>query len=217
MSTSEVEIANMALSQIGVRSINSFDEASLAAQQCRLFYPKLRDSILTSLKWGFATRIAPLALTAEELFNWVYIYDYPANCLKIHELIPDYQTVGVDSQGLRPRIALEPYTFIEIEEPEYQIFNIGGDKVVACNYENARIEYTHKVTDPNLFPLNFQLALSMLLASTIVVSLADIKEGMAIQRSTYQQYMIYRQQAMVDNANEMNYNQPDSKFIQIRR
>lgn len=207
----------MALAQIGVKSINSLDESSLAAQLCKLYYNKLRDSMLTSLNWNFSRSIDLLPLTTDEVFNWVYVYQYPVNCLKIYRLIPDYETLNSESSGLRPRAALEETDRIEIEEPEYQIFNINGDKRIATNYENVRIEYNKAVTDTNLFPLNFQLALASLLASTIVVQLADVKEGLALQRNTMQQYMAYRQQAMVDDANEMNYNIPDSEFIRIRR
>lgn len=215
--SSEIEVCNIALAQIGVLSINSLDEASRAAQLCKLHYPVLRDSLLRATTWNFATRIEPLALTTKEVFDWVFVYSYPINCHKIMRIIPDYETVNSDSGGLRPREALYNYHTINLAEPEYKIFNIDGDRVIASNYENLRAEFNLKVVDPGVMPINFRLALSYLLAMTIAIPLADTKEGIALQRSSQQMYTFYYNQAMIDNANEEQHNEPDSEFIQIRR
>lgn len=54
-------ICNMALGYAGVRArINSIDEASAAAQTCKVYYTQYRDDLLNEYRWPFATRRADL-------------------------------------------------------------------------------------------------------------------------------------------------------------
>ena len=80
---SDVEICNIALSNIRAGSINSLDENSLQAQQCKLKYALLRDRMLTEVPWTFNRKIRALSVLTTEIFNWAYAYQYPTDCLKI--------------------------------------------------------------------------------------------------------------------------------------
>ena len=52
---SEVSICNQALLWLGQETISSFDDLSTTAQWCRNNYPFIRDAVLESRMWTFAT------------------------------------------------------------------------------------------------------------------------------------------------------------------
>lgn len=214
---SDVEICNMALSQIGAGSINSLTEPSIEAQQCKLYFTTLRNQMLTGANWGFATDIKILALTENTLFDWVYVYQYPSDCLKIQEAIADYATVDNNTVGLQARFRLyDEQHQPEIEEPKYQVYNIDGDKVIASNYENLRIKYTKQVTDPNLMTDDFRLALSNLIASRIAVAITGVSEGRALKNDALKEYQFYLGKAKEIDANQQHAYLPESEFTNIR-
>jgi len=68
--SSTIEICNLALSQIRTGSINSLDEASVQAQQCKLFFTAALNQLLNDTTWPFAHGIAALNLLTTEVFNW---------------------------------------------------------------------------------------------------------------------------------------------------
>ncbi len=100
--TSEVDIANRALSAIGTRSsIASLAENSPEARQCARLLEPLRDELLRLAPWNCATIFNNLALicsapgtpenpsTAPATWtrgipppSWAYEYAYPADCLR---------------------------------------------------------------------------------------------------------------------------------------
>ena len=110
--TSEVDIANRALSAIGTRSqIASLAEQSNEAIQCTLLLATIRDEIVRMAPWNSATNFNNLALicaapgTPENptIGNatwqkgippppWAYEYAYPADCLRPLYIIPQFTT-----------------------------------------------------------------------------------------------------------------------------
>lgn len=55
-------ICNMALSYLARQRINDINEQSETARQCNLFYEQAKRELLREYTWGFAKRVAPLAL-----------------------------------------------------------------------------------------------------------------------------------------------------------
>ena len=215
--SSAVEICNMALSQIGAGSINSLTESSIEAQQCNLYYTVLLNQMLSDSNWNFATTIEPLAVTTEEVFNWVYAYAYPSACLKVHHLIPNHQQYSSDT-GVASRYRYaDSFHMPEIEEPEYQVLTSGGQKLIVSNYAGLRIQYTKKITDPNDMPDNFRLALSNLIASRIAIAITGVSEGRALKQDALKEYAFYKDKAKEQDANESLSYMPESDFITIRR
>jgi hypothetical protein len=149
---SEVDICNMALSGIRGGSINSLDEASLQAQQCKLKYPFLRDMLLRDVPWNFAHKEDALALLTDDLFNWVYAYQYPSDCLYINRLILNFEEFGDTGDGVtRSRHIEDIYSPDLGRQVKYEIQNLDGNRVIAANEPTLRISYRKKITDPNLF------------------------------------------------------------------
>lgn len=213
---SVVEIGNLALSHIRAGTINSLTEASVQAQQVSLLYPILRDQVLQDAPWQFARKVQALALRTDELFNWVYAYQYPSDCIKIRRLIINFEEIN-SSVGVRSRFYDPNLAFPGVRDKvKYQIQNVNGDKVIAANEMELRAEYTVKVEDPNLFDPQFILGLSHLLAAHLAVPLVGTDLGAKLQRDMLSIYRGYIDSATAADLNEQFQEQPDSDFITIR-
>lgn len=64
--------------------MSSLEEESLGAQLCSQFYPEIRDEVLESHYWSFATRYVLLARLPEAPpFGFAHAYQLPADCLRV--------------------------------------------------------------------------------------------------------------------------------------
>lgn len=217
--TSEVEICNLALSNIRSGSINALDESSLQAQQCNLKYGLLRNRCLQDIPWSFNRRIEPLALTAHDVYNWAYGYQYPNECLKIHRLLGAHEQLSNTEAEVVSRLIdsqILPIRNVR-RRVEHEVFNIDGDKIIAANESELRIEYSAKVTDPNLYSTDFILALSHLLAAEIAIPIVGAETGRQLRIDEMELYNSYLNSAIAIDANE-DYVEPAlSEFETIRR
>lgn len=213
----EIEICNLALSNIRAGSINSFTESSLQAQNCKLKYAFMRDRCLKE-SWDFNRTIAALATIEVTIYNWAYAYSYPANCLKIHRIIPEYEEITGDASVVSRLIDTQvlPISAYRRQVP-HEIFNFSNVKVIGCNETTLYIDYAKKVEDPNLFSDDFILALSHLLASEIAVPLVGAEKGRQLRSDSLQLYESYINSAAVDDSNESFLESNDSEFVTVRR
>lgn len=217
--SSEVEICNLALSNIRAGSINSLDEGSLQAQVCKLKYPILRDRCLREITWTFNRKIKPLALVTDEIFNWAYAYKYPVDCLKIHRLIGTYEEIplgAVDVVSKRRDVDLITPSDVRQQIP-YEVFNINDKKILGSNQPDLRIDYAATVTDPNLFTDDFILALSHLLASEIAIPIAGGEIGRGLRSDSFNIYEAYLSSAITADQNDQFFEPPESEFVTVRR
>lgn len=215
--TSEVEICNLALSHIRARSINSLTETSLEAQQCKLKYEPLRDFLLRDAPWNFAQRIEPLALTTKEVFNWVYVYQYPSSCLHVNRLILNYEEFTANDGAYRARHIEDIYTPDLGRQVKYRKMNVDGSLVIVANEPDLRIDYRSRVTNPNLFDPTFILALSHLLAAELAMAITGGDTGRKLRSDELQIYQSYIDAAVASDLNESYDESVDSEFITIRR
>lgn len=65
MALSAIALCSRALLKLGANTIASFDEGTAEAEVAANLYPSLRDALLSSYPWKFATGQAPLALLAD--------------------------------------------------------------------------------------------------------------------------------------------------------
>lgn len=77
------DICNIALSYIGKRQIQSLDEQSETARQCKLHYNNARQNLLRSYAWGFAKKVTVAALLNTKYPGWEYVYAYPSECVSL--------------------------------------------------------------------------------------------------------------------------------------
>lgn len=84
--TTETQLLNDALSQIGATRISNIDDESVNANHCLAFYGPLRDAYLRRHHWNFAYKRAQLAqnLTAP-VSGYAYSYRLPPDSLKVTE------------------------------------------------------------------------------------------------------------------------------------
>ena len=88
--SSEVEISNSALLQLGEDPITSMDDATKKASLCKLFYPTVRDAVLRAYPWRCAITFQSLGLLAgvdaisTEATPFAYTFQLPVNpwCLR---------------------------------------------------------------------------------------------------------------------------------------
>lgn len=87
--TTNVDITNRALAQIGARSkIVSMTDGSPEALYANLLYNPLRDFMLTEGDYDFSMTEAALNVAAAPGTVWAFTYSYPSGALRIRSLVP---------------------------------------------------------------------------------------------------------------------------------
>jgi hypothetical protein len=219
---SEISICNQALGSIRGGSINSLDENSVQAQNCKLWYAHCRDLILKKASWGFARKISALAVLDQPVFNWSYTYAYPLDCIHVNNVIPDIEyhpAVDPDEEltlsptALRLSDTVSPPSWPKVQ---YQVMKGTAQKIIVSNEPRLRIDYRAKITDPNQFDPTFTSALIHLLSSFLAVPILGVEMGQKMKREQLEIYNYMVEEAEVDNANERHRETPESEFITCR-
>lgn len=215
---SEVEICNLALSNIRAGSINSLNEGSIQAQVCKLKYPILRDRCLREIPWQFNHKIRALAPVTTDIFNWAYAYSYPVDCLKVRRLVGSYEALPAGTSNVASRLLdsrVMPLKDIRRQIP-YEVFNFDDAKVIGSDQPDLRIDFAAKVTDPNLFSDDFIMALSHLLSSELAVPIVGAELGRALRNDSLQLYRQYLASAIATDQNDQYLSVGESDFVTIR-
>lgn len=83
MALSAIALSSRALLKIGAATIASFDEGSAEAEVAANLYPPVRDALLSSHPWNFATGQVTLPrLAALPIADYAYAYQLPADFLR---------------------------------------------------------------------------------------------------------------------------------------
>lgn len=217
--SSEVEICNLALSNIRAGSINSLTESSLQAQHCALRYPLIRDRMLTETVWSFNRKIRALSLVTTEIFNWAYAYKYPVDCLKLYRLVGAHEELANADADIVSRLTdsqLLPLKDLRTQIP-YEVFNFDDSKTIGTNEADLRIDYAAKITDPNLFSVDFIMAFSHLLGAEMAIPLVGAETGRQLRSDSLELYKHYLEAAIANDMNEQYEAPALSEFETIRR
>ena len=85
MATSEVDIANIALTQVGAATINAFTESSPEAKNANILYPASRDTVLRMHPWNSAIKRVKLSPVTGGTppFDFENSFNLPADCLRV--------------------------------------------------------------------------------------------------------------------------------------
>lgn len=84
---SSVSICNKALQYLGGSPILSFEDKSRGAELCRYLYAEVRDELLESHYWSFATRYVTLPkLPDAPPFDFSTAYQLPPDCICVRQL-----------------------------------------------------------------------------------------------------------------------------------
>lgn len=176
----KVEIANYALSHIGVASIERLDQPTEAARAITQFYDHVRRTLLRKYYWSFAVRRVELALIETKPGDFKYAYRYPAGVLNIRRLYAKSNEL--------------PW-----KKNRYKIVSDNEGKVIYTNVDNACIEYIADVTDTSLFDELFIDAFSWRLAAEVAMRLTN---KMELVQNAVQAYNAYEAEAAGISAEE---------------
>jgi hypothetical protein len=215
---SEIDVINLALSNIRAGSINSLTESSLQAQVAKLKYPFMRDRLLRELPWQFNRKIRALSVLTVDIFNWAVSYQYPVDCLKIHRLVPEFESIPAGSAGIISRLRDSEVRSLKLlrQQVPYEVFNFDDNKVIGADDENLRIDFAANITDPNLFSDDFILALSHLLAAEMAIPLIGAEVGRQLRSDSLTMYQQYLASAMANDINDGYHVPSESEFVTVR-
>lgn len=164
MARTAENIVNIALSRLGITAtVTTLSTDTIEqAVQANLIYATTRDALLAEYPWRFARKSAALTeKTTETHIEWEYVYDYPTTCLRVLRLYAEGQEFDDTHEDY------EVYSSsVTVEETTSDVKRIG------TNVEDAYIDYTAQVTDPDLFSLGFVDCLAWRLAAELAVPLA---------------------------------------------
>jgi len=220
--TSQVEICNIALSNIRAKSINNINEASVNAQYCKLKYDLVLDFMLRSSPWNFAKKQTALALLESELFGWIYAYQYPTDCLRINRLMSavDQLALSDDGYAFRPDYYSHDPLLDHANHRvavKYEVLTFSNNKVIGVNQPEVWVDYQFSVTDPNEYDSSFIMAFAWYLAAEIAVPVIGGDNGRAERGAALQMYKATLAEAMAMDSNEQNNGPPrESEFILTR-
>lgn len=150
---SESDIKNLALLKIGADSIVVGDNSRNDTVSA-LMYPEVRDNMLRSHPWNFASTRVKLAQSANSpQYEWEYQYPIPADFMRAMEVHDNS-----DGSGL----------------VEYKIEHDNTDgSVIRTDAAEVWLTYVSKVTDPNKMPPDFRTAFSLALAAELAIPIAE--------------------------------------------
>lgn len=159
--TSETDLCNDALGQIGANPISSLDDGTINARRCMIFYPQLRDSLLRAYKWKFAlVRVQLPQRPTPPVFEFAYAYALPGDCLRIWE----YNGALVSITGT-PLVDVHLY-------PRYEpMYKIEGRTLVS-NDGQAYVLYSRRVVNPAEWDALFYQTMSTWLAGKLAAAIA---------------------------------------------
>ena len=197
--SSDIEICNLALSRVAVtQAIASFTERSKEAEQCRVFYSHLRELVLQEFPWPFAESIVALADLGNPAPGWAFRYRYPADCLKIRNIV---------QPGFRRALSSD------MEIP-YQIGYDAGGRVIHTDQPEAVCRFTFKVEDSTFFDALFVEALAWRLAMDLALPLTSKPD---LQQFAAQQYQMALTLAEGSAFQESQSDpEPESEFVTVR-
>lgn len=154
--TSAVQIANLALTQLGVTPITSFDDATVEAELCSQYYPVIRDAVLEDHNWSFATRRVALTPIAEKpVFQYTQIFPLPADTLRVLLVSSDAGT--------------------NFTRPQNAVYSVEGRNILA-NYDVIYVMIIARVIETASFSPTFVNALATRLASEMCIALTNSRQ-----------------------------------------
>lgn len=150
---SETDIVNVALRLVGAQPITSLDDGSEGANAAIDIYEELRDDLLTSHEWNFATRRVKLAQSSTEpAYEFDHAYALPSDWLR---------TISVSDND-------SGYGRVDYREEE-----IDNQGVIVTSADDVYLAYVYRVTDPNRMSTDFRRALQLALARDLAIPLAE--------------------------------------------
>lgn len=149
----ETDIVNVAMRRIGAKRIVSLSDGSTPANAANDIYTEVRDSLLRSNPWNFATKRLKLAQSSTTpVFAFDFGYPLPSDWIR---------TVSVHDNDAGHSTIL------------YKMEQINGQNSIVTSRSEVWLRYVSRITDPNLMTADFREALIFTLARDLSIPLAS--------------------------------------------
>ncbi len=177
---SQTSIANLALAYLGQPPIASLQQDNEAARWLSLFYEPVRDEVLRTHDWAFATVEKPLTALSGTLPGGQFSYAYPTDALFIRRVYTFQR----------------PQTPIPFEER----FDVGQHaRILITSAPQACVRYTRRMTDETQYDPAFVKCFALALACDAALALTgDVELSARLQ----QKYTLYLEEARRSNMSE---------------
>lgn len=192
---SQTSIANLALAYLGQAPIASLQQNNEQARWLSLFYEPVRDEVLRTHDWAFATVEKPLVQLAGSAEDGQFIYAYPTDALFIRRVYSPQN----------------PHTPVPFEE---QFKADSHARVLVTPIEHACVRYTRKMTDETQYDPAFVKCFALALACDAALALTgDVNLSASLQRK----YTLYLEEARRSNMSEGAFVSPQTDaFSEVR-
>lgn len=87
MAATELEVANLALAALGARQITSLSGTEQEAKACDQQFDRVRDSLLRSHPWNFATKRVELEAATDPDTEWDSAWDLPSDLVRVLRIV----------------------------------------------------------------------------------------------------------------------------------
>ena len=218
----KIGICNMALSSIGVsRTIQDIGEDSLQARTCNLFWQPVVEQVLQAFPWDFAMKYERLQIIDKHVPKWIYVYDYPADCLQARIILPHQHHHRSDDISIAPgyqdvfSCGEFWYWWNSNQRIPFEIVtNDPNGLAIGTNLNHAHLAYTARIELIPLWSPAFVNALSWLLASKIVAPLSAQPAYAKTAGAAYQAALLEAGALSLNEGKEKS--EPMSEFIEAR-
>lgn len=175
MATSDIAIANRALTKLGVARIISFGDNNEQARALQSMYAMVRDSELRAYTWNFSIKRASLAaLVNAPAFDWARQFQLPTDCLRLlwaGEFYP-----GPDLS--------------DFNNGKFKEYEVEGRVIMSNLPAPLKIRYVAQITDPTFFDPLFGEALACKLAVELAESMTTSSTNRQLAWEEYKQAML---------------------------
>lgn len=178
---SSTSICNMALAYLGQAPITSLQQDNERARWLKLFYNPVRDEVLRTHNWAFATAEKPLIrVESSGIMPGQFGYKYPADALFIRRI----------SSAQMPGKSVS-FTERYDEALQMRVLVTSVPQAVAC--------YTRRITDETQFDPAFSKTFALALACDTALALTG---DVALAARVQQQYHLCLEEARRCNMEE---------------
>ena len=147
---SETEVVNQALTLLGAERIAAIDDGSVNAVRASTIFAKLRDDLLRSSEWDFATIRDKLAqLGTDPIYGYAHAYAIPANWIRTIAVHHNENGTG---------------------NFDYRHETLNGQDVIVTDLDDVWMTYVFRNVDVSRWPADFERAMVEALARDLAVA-----------------------------------------------
>lgn len=154
----QLQLINLSLVNLGQNVITQAQltaNAHPSAVAANLWWEPCRDEVLGSNNWSFATVTATLSALDIDDARWDYVYSYPVSAVSSMWYVYNDATASIRDQ----------------QEFTVRYIPTLGVSAIFSDLDEAKVEYTYKVTDTTMWSPQFIMAFTYRLAAAMAMSI----------------------------------------------